>query len=105
MSRFKLDHLVDEHLVAECGFDPFVGFFAEVRDVRRSKPKLIYDKMQPAYDHKLPLLGVLKFLEAQGFIVLIEESLAALEHPEPEHLPSGIKRTIDVVMQFKRAAE
>ena len=74
-------------------------------DIRRSKPKFIYDKMQPAYDHKFPLLGVLKFLEVQGFLVCLEESLAALEDPEPEHLPSGIKRTIQVVMQFKRAAD
>ena len=105
MGRFKLDHLVDIYLSAECGFDPFVGFFAEVQDIRRSKPKLIYDKLQRNYDHKFPLLGVLRFLETQGFIVLIEESLAALEDPEPEHLPTGIKRTIQVVMMFKRAAD
>jgi hypothetical protein len=105
VSRFKLDHLVDIYLVAECGFDPFVGFFAEVRDVRRSKPRLIYDKMQAAYDHKFPLLGVLRFLEAQGFINCLEDALMALAEPEHEDLPSGVARTVQVIMNFKTAAD
>ena len=105
MSRFRIDHLVDEFMVADCGFDPFVGFFVEISDVRRKRPHLIYDRLQINYDHERPLLGALQFLEDDGFLNCLEESLGELDNPEPESLPSGVRRSIDVVMQFKRAAD
>jgi hypothetical protein len=105
MTRFKVDHLIDEFLVAHCGFDPFCGFFAEVQDVRRTRPHLIYDNMQAAYDHERPLLGVLRFLEHHGFIVCLEDALTAMTEPESEDLPSGVRRTIEIVTMFKSAAD
>jgi hypothetical protein len=61
--------------------------------------------MQRHYDHDRPLLGALRFLEEHGFIVCLEDGLLALEAPEPDELPSGVKRTVEVVMEFKRAAD
>lgn len=87
------------------GFDPFCRFFAEVQDVRRTRPHLVYDKMQAAYDHERPLLGALRFLEQHGFIVCLEDALTAMSEPESEDVPPGVQRTIEVVMQFKLAAD
>jgi hypothetical protein len=104
--RFTIEHLVDEHLVAECGFDAFAGFFVEIFDTRRSKPMLVYDRMQPAYDHARPLDACLRLLEAEGFIVCLEDALIALADGEDvEALDSGVRRTIEIVMMFKRAAD
>jgi hypothetical protein len=92
------DHLVDKFLVADCGFDPFVGFFVDVFDVRGIKPKLVYD-------HEGPLLGALNFLEHHGLTVFFEDALTALPEPEHEDLPSGVARTVKTVMEFKAAAD
>jgi hypothetical protein len=37
--------------------------------------------------------------------VCLEDGLLALEDPEPDELPSGVTRTVEVVMEFKRAAD
>jgi hypothetical protein len=103
---FSVDHLVDEHLVAEFGFDACVGFFIEVFDSRRSRPKLVYDRLQPAYDHARPLDACLRLLEREGFIACLEDALAALaDGLDEEALDPGFRRTIEIVMMFKRAAD
>jgi hypothetical protein len=37
--------------------------------------------------------------------VCLEDALTAMNEPESEDVPSGVLRTIDVVMQFKSAAD
>lgn len=103
--RFTVDHPVDESLTAACGFDPFCGFFAEISNVRKNRPHLIYDKLQRGYNHERPMLGALQFLEAHGFIADLEDALAAMEDPEPDKLPPSVQRSVEIVMQFKRAAD
>jgi hypothetical protein len=48
---------------------------------------------------------VLQFLEYHGFIVCLEDALAATSEPESKDVPSGAQRTIEVVMAFKAAAD
>ena len=75
-------------------------------DVRRSKPKFIYDKLQASYDHKRPLHGALRFLELHGFIVCLDEALDAIVVNADEHdLEAAVARTVGIVFEFKNAAD
>jgi hypothetical protein len=62
--------------------------------------------LQPGYDHEHPLDACLRLLEREGFIIGLEDALIALADGEDEETRGpGVRRTIEVVMLFKRAAE
>jgi hypothetical protein len=107
--RFSIDHPSDPVWRADYGFDPFVGFFAEV--FIGADPDtaaiLIYDRLQRGYDHQFPLQGALDFLVEHGFIG--REDLAdALRWAADEGArtpPRRLRPAVQVINGFKLAAD
>lgn len=102
MSRFKIDHPIKRELHAEAGHDPVVGFYVDVMHSHRVIKS--YDFFKPLFNRARPLMGCLDFLVSEGFFTTDElhEALIAIQDGE-EHVPSGVLRTVDVVMGFKAA--
>jgi hypothetical protein len=106
VSRFRIDHAHRPDLHAEAGHDPVLGFFVDVMREGRDRPVKSYDHFHPAFNRPRPLMGCLDFLASEGFFTgdELHDALIAIQDGE-DNVPSGVQRTIEVVMQFKAAAD
>jgi hypothetical protein len=101
MLRFRIDHpRTDMH--TQAGHDPVVGFFVDV--LRRDHVIKSYDFFQARFNRSRPLMGCLDFLVSEGFFTgdELEDALVYLQDSAP--VPSDM-RIVEIVMEFKRAAD
>jgi hypothetical protein len=106
MSSFRIDSLLDPLLYADVGHDAFCGFFVSCYDIRRSTPYATFDRFHADYRYDRALVSALRFLEAHGFIMFLDEALAALAvGVDEDELDDCVRRTVEIVMKMKRAAD
>lgn len=100
--RFKLDHPTKDGFYAVYGFDQHLLFFVEAHG--KYGRHLDYDATYGDYAN---LEGALLFMARAGFFRLddLHEALLRIEHEDEEDLPPALRRVIEVIWNFKRAAD
>jgi len=105
MSRFRIDHPTKPAIHAEAGHDPVTGFFVDVMKGHRVIKS--YDFFQPSFNRARPLMGCLDFLVNETFFSGedLEAALIALETDYGDDVDRGVRRAMQVVAEFKQAAD
>lgn len=106
--RHRLEFLLDGSVwVVVFGWDPFGGFFAELRASDRRRPVAEYSALQAGYRQDAPLQGLLEWLVQVGVLDAngLEEALLAWASPEPVRLSRAGRVALDVIETLKREAD
>jgi hypothetical protein len=106
VSRFRVDHPSDPNLHVIAGVDHMLGLFVELCRTGRSRPIKTLDFFTAG--KPVTMSACFEFLIEHGFFTRddLEDALTAVaDDTNPKDLPSGIARTVDVVMSFKAAGD
>jgi hypothetical protein len=100
--RFHIDHPNQHGCYAVYGFDRHLLFFVEAHG--KHGRHLDYDT---TYGDYADLEGALLFMAKAGFFRLddLHEALLRLEHEDEADLPPALRRVVEVVWNFKNAAD
>lgn len=105
--RLDFDPPSDADFYVQYGWEPFLGFWVELRAPGRRKPVAEYGSIYVGYRHDAPLLGLLAWLVNVGALDAtgLEEAMAAWASPEPGRLSKQARRALQVIETLKREAD
>jgi hypothetical protein len=105
--RLEFDPPSEAAFYALYGWEPFLGYWAELKSPGRRKPVAEYGSIYDGYHHDAPLLGLLQWLVKVGALDAtgLDEALVAWGSTEPSRLSKQGRRALQVIETLKREAD
>ena len=105
--HLEFDPPSDADLYVLYGWEPFLGYWAELKSPGRRKAVAEYGSIYGGYRHDAPFLGLLTWLVKVGALDAkgLDEALLAWGSPEAVRLSKQGRRAHDVIRTLKQEAD